>query len=422
MKRGITISTLTITVIIMLILVSVSTVVGMNSIRTASYEEFLSKLTRVSNDVNYYIKKNNSLPTTNEVVAKEGLDEELRNLIINNGDEGNELFVVDMKKLNTESVNIGYGTTENLDVFLVAENTNNVYYLKGYTYKGEKTYGYKSISTLGQLVSGYDDFGKTVDYIAYVNGVAIDKWKVFYKQTVDGQDYVYLIASEKLSLNQIPKAIEATGSTVFETSNGYANIYWDNGKLTQKAQTINKTLWQANWSSYSTNVNAYGASLFLDEQYWTAFKNTDDYGDYVVGAIGTPTAEMFVKSWNRKREEALRNNDTTTYNTQFGLVKNNDVGFHINTSTETKTVEQTISTTDDLYIWSTEGSTSIWLAAPSAAGTNSIMVAGCTGELRNASYAQKSYGIRPVVCLKAEIFAKKGTTTDISLFTLEEMQ
>lgn len=422
MKKGITISTLTITVIIMLILVSVSTVVGMNSIRTASYEEFFSKLTRVSNDVNYYVRKNNSLPSTNEVVAKEGLDVELRNLIINNGDEGNELFVIDMKKINTESVNIGYGTTEDMDVFLVAENTNNVYYLKGYSYKGNKTYGTATISTLGQLVSGYDDFGKTIDYVAYVNDVAIDKWRVFYKQKVDGQEYVYLISTQKLSFEQMPKAIEATGATIMETSNGYANVYWESGKLTQKAETINKTLWQANWGTYSTNINAYGASLFLDEQYWTSFKNIDDYGDYVVGAIGTPTAEMFIKSWNRKREEALKNNDTTTYNTQFGLVKNDNIGFYINTSTETETLEQTISTTDNLYIWSTDDATSIWLASPSAAGTSSIMVAGCTGELRKASYTQTSYGIRPVVCLKAEIYAKKGTTTDISLFTLEEMQ
>ena len=141
MKRGITISTLTIAVTIMLILISVSTVVGINSIRTASYEEFLSKLTRISNDVNIYVNKNKKLPITNEMVSKEGLPDDLNVLINNNGDGSNNLYVVDMEKIKTETVNLGYGTTENMDVFLVADNTNNIYYLKGYKYKDNTYYG-----------------------------------------------------------------------------------------------------------------------------------------------------------------------------------------------------------------------------------------------------------------------------------------
>ena len=65
MTKGITISTLTIAVAVMLILISVSTVIGIGSIRTASYEEYLSKLTRVANDVNFYYKKNGLLPIKN---------------------------------------------------------------------------------------------------------------------------------------------------------------------------------------------------------------------------------------------------------------------------------------------------------------------------------------------------------------------
>jgi len=141
MKKGITISTLTIAVTIMLILVSVSTVAGISSIRTAAYEEFLSKLIRVSNDVNLYVNKNDELPITNEIIAKDGLNTELVELITNNGDENNELYVINMKELNTENVSIGYGTVENMDVFLVANNTNNIYYLKGYRYKNQIYYG-----------------------------------------------------------------------------------------------------------------------------------------------------------------------------------------------------------------------------------------------------------------------------------------
>ncbi len=143
MKRGITVSTLSIAIVIMLILVSVSTVAGIRAIKTAAYEEFTSKMLRLADDVNIYVKKNGTLPIKNEIVSQAGMNTTLKELIANNGDANNTLYVVDLNKLTTESINIGEGNTENLDVFLVAENTNNVYYLKGFEYKGVRYYGFR---------------------------------------------------------------------------------------------------------------------------------------------------------------------------------------------------------------------------------------------------------------------------------------
>lgn len=141
MKKGITISMLVVTVVLMFTLVTTATVVGTRTIQTASYEEFLSKIQRVSNDVNKYIVDNNSLPTTFEIIAKEGLPDGLKAELNRNKDSANNLFVIDMSKLRTESVNIGKGSIEDLDVFIVAENTNNIYYLKGIEYRGNIYYG-----------------------------------------------------------------------------------------------------------------------------------------------------------------------------------------------------------------------------------------------------------------------------------------
>lgn len=141
MKRGITISTLVLTVILMFILITTATVVGARAIQTASYEEFLGKVTRVADDVNKYVIDNKTLPTTAEIISKEGLPNELKAEIKNNGDDYNNLFVIDMTKLNVENVNIGSGTVQDMDVFVVAENTNNVYYLKGIKYRGATYYG-----------------------------------------------------------------------------------------------------------------------------------------------------------------------------------------------------------------------------------------------------------------------------------------
>lgn len=141
MKRGITVSILVVTVILMFILVTTATVVGVRAIQTASYEEFLSKIQRVSNDVNEYVIKNNAMPTTQEIIAKEGLPNGLKEMLNKNNDVNNNLFVVDITKLRTESVNIGKGSVEDMDVFIVAENSYNVYYLKGIEYRGTTYYG-----------------------------------------------------------------------------------------------------------------------------------------------------------------------------------------------------------------------------------------------------------------------------------------
>jgi len=69
------------------------------------------------------------------------LPSELKAELNKNNDALNNLYVVDMSKLRTESVNIGKGSVEDMDVFIVAENTNNVYYLKGITYRGATYYG-----------------------------------------------------------------------------------------------------------------------------------------------------------------------------------------------------------------------------------------------------------------------------------------
>lgn len=141
MKKGITISILVVTVVLMFIIVTTATVIGTRTIQTASYEEFMSKIYRVSNDVNKYVMDNKSLPTTSEVIAKEGLSNVFKEELNKKKDVWNNLFVIDMTKLRTESVNIGKGTVEDMDVFVVAENTNNVYYLKGVNYKGATYHG-----------------------------------------------------------------------------------------------------------------------------------------------------------------------------------------------------------------------------------------------------------------------------------------
>ncbi|MBR5227631.1 MAG: hypothetical protein IKV94_03240 [Clostridia bacterium] len=141
MKKGITITVLSVTVAIMLIIVTTVSVVGTRSIDTANFEEYKSKLKRVSDIVLEYVKTNKELPITGEVVSKNGFGDDFINELTVNGDEDSKLYVVDLDKLDIV-INIGDGDTSDENIFVVSEETNNVYYLKGRTYRGTTYYGY----------------------------------------------------------------------------------------------------------------------------------------------------------------------------------------------------------------------------------------------------------------------------------------
>ena len=137
MKKGLSLSTVVIAISIMLILVSSVSVIGSSAITSANFEEYKSNIDRVSDEVNIYVTDNGTLPVTNEVIAINSLGQDFLNQVKENGDLANKFYLVDISKLNDYNIKKGRGTVENKDVFLVTENTNNVYYLKGFKYRGK---------------------------------------------------------------------------------------------------------------------------------------------------------------------------------------------------------------------------------------------------------------------------------------------
>ncbi len=143
MKKGISLMVVVIAVTVMLILISTASVIGSSSINTANYDEFNSKVDRVWNLVNEYYVKNGVLPVTSEVISKESLGSDFVKVVTENGDLNENLIVVDMSKLKITGIDLGYGNILDQNVFLVAQNTQNVYYMRGYNYRGKIYYSVK---------------------------------------------------------------------------------------------------------------------------------------------------------------------------------------------------------------------------------------------------------------------------------------
>ncbi len=137
MRKGLSLATVVVAISIMLILVSSVSVIGSSAISSANFEEYKSTIDRIADEVNIYITDNGNLPVTNEVIAINSLGKDFLNQVKENGDLANKFYIVDISKLNDYSVKKGKGNVENKDVFLVTENTNNVYYLKGFKYRGK---------------------------------------------------------------------------------------------------------------------------------------------------------------------------------------------------------------------------------------------------------------------------------------------
>ena len=249
-------------------------------------------------------------------------------------------------------------------------------------------------TTLGNLVASALDYGKTVNYEA--NGVT--GWKVFFKQTVDGEEYVYLIATSNVPGSTLPTNIPAA------TVGSYSNeLGWDESIWPEVAPVENEALWLSEWTD---NLPAIGTCL-LSEKYWTKFKNSK-YEEYIKGVVGASTVEMLVKSYNEKIV-ALKESGTLT------LTKGEDryfAGYLINGS-----YEVTLKN-DDLYA-NGEGT---WLASPTDYNPNNLMGLGADGTINGYSgyYTADNYlGVRPVICLKASIPARLGTQADATQIVLK---
>ncbi len=140
-KSGVTLLVIIMSVIVMMIIITSASVVGSNAIIQANFEEYRSGLSRVEDNINSYYLENGKLPITNEVVSANSLGTDFYNNVVENKDDNNKLFVVNISLLQNDTLKKGYGTLINKDVFLVAENTHNIYYLKGFNFRGQTIYG-----------------------------------------------------------------------------------------------------------------------------------------------------------------------------------------------------------------------------------------------------------------------------------------
>lgn len=394
-KRGITLIALVITIIVLLILagVTIVTLTGENGILTKAGNAKISSLQATEKEkiiLAYQAVKADKLANqdTTEITA-----EELRNqFITDNGEEeitiskeGN-IFTIIMKngtyKLDDEGI-----------IEIIGEGIDD---------------DNGTSKTASKITKS--DYGKSVNYTVSVtnnstnNKEEISGWRIFYADDTNiyltTESYVKCSLLAKTTNNGMKTEHQVTWSTgdANNPTAKFDNVLQD--YIGSESITTNNPArkWISLYfsKSYSsTNNNMKAVAYMLDIHAWSEYAD-NDYAEY---AIGGPTLELFVASYNKTHDEQLE------------IEASSNIGYRLKRSSDSEMQNYLKNFTigDTLYIPTYEnGSKTMWLASPSNNSAEEIMVvySGCDDEsnggyISNNEITNNENGFKPIVCLKS---------------------
>ena len=310
----------------------------------------------------------NSITRMGEVAFTNGNEDDTKvtKLIVSNETEA--------KKINSLNDSVPYAKT-------VVTNENNI---------AQNTINAAEVANHPVVYCGKEVTGYTCD-----NSAGISKWKIYHS---DGKN-IYLIADNYITAEYIPSKDGATMTTNINRPN---TCYFENALLNK--YTGAATITDANitpWLSYlkssyggsdNTNNNMKATAYLLDTEIWKGFKNSTK-AEY---AIGAPTLDMFVASYN------------TRFAKQIEIIAQ-ETGYKVK-FTDGNSYESTLDTYDYLtahQIKDIEAADTMWFASPSADGDSTLMNVGYDGNVMNGSYGNGYLGLHPIVCLEDGVTLEK---------------
>ena len=241
-------------------------------------------------------------------------------------------------------------------------------------------------------------YGSTVtNYNA--NGI---KWKVFYATT----DRIYLIASDYVHYSKLTNAYK-NGASCYNTSDYPYSYYWASGGTKLETTGRQDGIFMATgYTLNSSNQSSKCVSGLLNTNNWTAFVDTN-YADY---AIGGPTLNMYIASWNAKGYTKLYTNTNT--DGYYVGTSANPTTHYVNMSSDTAGYGDTL-----YYPYKSAYSNcyGYWLVAPSAYGTSSIMLVGSGGFVDGNHFSSDALGVRPLVSLKSGVTLLENINGTVTL-------
>ena len=237
-------------------------------------------------------------------------------------------------------------------------------------------------------------YGGYVTNYTTPNGDPNVGWRIFYAD----ESNIYLIADDYIHYDYCPTG--ANGTTVTISTGDYEmafrNVYQDYiGAIDITDLRITKWLQKyLDVAPSITNKNIRATAFMLDEPRWSEKYANSQYAEY---AIGGPTLEMFVASYNKTHSEKPMYCSADQY------------GYYISwTEGGLYASINGLDRSESLYVIRDESKAfGMWISSPSAYNTDTMVYVNSDGEVTNMSYGGILPGIRPVVCLKSSIQLEK---------------
>ncbi len=256
-------------------------------------------------------------------------------------------------------------------------------------------------------------YGAYVDNYTESSGSGV-KWKIFYSE---GKN-IYLIADDYIPYDSIPNSTKDGVSTSNKPNRGEttytSTAYFDNilddyigsASITEsKIRNLNSKYFEYLTTNGKTseNNNMKAVAYMLDIKAWEKFKG--EKADY---AIGGPTSEIFIKSYNQKYPDSqleYQVRDLEGYSYRNG--SSDSWSYSVNSAFETS---------DPLYVitdYKTKAYV-VWLASPSIIHDGDLN--GLFGGTLSVSHWNDVYaGFRPVVCLKSNVNLTQVSTDHFNI-------
>lgn len=240
-----------------------------------------------------------------------------------------------------------------------------------------------------------DLYGKYVDYGIDLNenGIA-DDWKIFYQ---DETDRIFIIASDYVGNTNSVIDSCATKAGMINDNSYYKWTTVPNFQVDYKNNRKPLALFRAtDYTLTEKNDNSKCVSSLLNTDNWEGLV-LSDYADY---AIGSPTLEMFIASWNDKGYKKIYYSSGDTDSTGYSI------GFAENPSTPHIELNNDSNGYNDILFYphtsTVDSLVGYRLASPSSRNNSSTYFAHYYGTLHGseAGYNGGQAGLRPVVCLK----------------------
>ena len=221
-------------------------------------------------------------------------------------------------------------------------------------------------------------------------------WRIFYS---DGTQ-IFLITGDYINTTESNRINSATGMTTSSYS-----AHWASGSVPAFQTVDSTTLTRFKATEYTLQSginNSKCVSTLLNDNNWSSYK---DSGSKAEKAIGSPTVEMWMDSWNARypRDKVYRKASTDT----------SYPGYYVGTSQDptTKSIDSSVMSAKEGYnnklyyphTSSYNGTNGYWLASPSAGGSRFVLYVYYNGSVDYDSYTISYLGVRPVVSLNSGI-------------------